>query len=151
MGVGSGGRGPWPPWIFKRDTNIVDRGLKVLFFGLFCFISVFFFIAPSLKWLNSAIFRYFLLIFSLFSVVPPSGKFSAEALALNVSLMTLHLLIVRLTYCIRRSLCGMFIDNYRTVNSKRNKKFSVLIACKPNQNKIGFFRGPAFIQPIRAV
>jgi len=44
-------RGPWlenpggawpPPWIFKHDTNIVDRGLRVLFFGLFLLFSVFF-------------------------------------------------------------------------------------------------------------
>jgi len=33
MGVGSGGSGP--PWIFKHGTNIVDRGVKVLFFDLF--------------------------------------------------------------------------------------------------------------------
>jgi len=33
MGVGSGG--PCTPWIFKHGTNIVNRGLKVLFFGLF--------------------------------------------------------------------------------------------------------------------
>jgi len=24
-----------PPWLFKHGTNIVDRGLKVLFFGHF--------------------------------------------------------------------------------------------------------------------
>jgi len=37
MGVGSGGQGSrGPPWIFKHGTNIVDRGLKVLFFGIFC-------------------------------------------------------------------------------------------------------------------
>jgi len=36
MGVGSGGQGSRaPPWIFKHSINIVDRGLKVLFFGLF--------------------------------------------------------------------------------------------------------------------
>jgi len=35
MGVGSGGKGAWPLWIFIHSTNIVDRGLKVLFFGLF--------------------------------------------------------------------------------------------------------------------
>jgi len=38
---GRGGRAP--PWIFKHGTNIVDRGLKVLFFGLF---SVFFPLFP---------------------------------------------------------------------------------------------------------
>jgi len=39
MGVGRGGKGrPCPPWIFIHGTNIVDKGLKVLFllfFGLF--------------------------------------------------------------------------------------------------------------------
>jgi len=57
MGVGSGGAGgPWPPWIFMHGTNIVDRGLKVLFFGLFCHFSVFFCWSPLWKKLNSAIF-----------------------------------------------------------------------------------------------
>jgi len=50
MGVGRGSRAP-PPWIFKHGTNIIDRGLKVLFFG------------------------HFLLFFGLFSVVLPGrGK-----------------------------------------------------------------------------
>jgi len=68
MGVGSGGQCP-PPWIFKHGTNIVDRGLKVLFFGLFWLFSVFFSVPSPLPWkrLNSAIFRYFLLI----SLLPP--------------------------------------------------------------------------------
>jgi len=60
MGVGSeeqGGRAP--PWIFKHGTNIVDKDLKVLFFGLF------------------------LLTFGLFSVAPPPGKFSADVLGLG--------------------------------------------------------------------
>jgi len=36
MGVGSGGQGGVaPPWIFKHGTYIVNKGLKVLFFGLF--------------------------------------------------------------------------------------------------------------------
>jgi len=45
MGVASGGRGTTPIWIFIHDihgTDIVDRGLIVLFFGLFCNFSVFF-------------------------------------------------------------------------------------------------------------
>jgi len=42
---GAGGRGP--PWIFKHGTNIVDRGLNVLFFGLFCYFSDVFPLAPS--------------------------------------------------------------------------------------------------------
>jgi len=35
MGVGIGGQGSWP-WIFIHGKDIVDRGLMVLFFGLFC-------------------------------------------------------------------------------------------------------------------
>jgi len=37
VGVGSRGKGgamPPPPWIFIRGTDIVDRGLIVLFFGI---------------------------------------------------------------------------------------------------------------------
>jgi len=59
MGVG---KGPGPPWIFKHCTNIVNKGLKVLFFGLF------FRCHPSLEDANSAIFGIFLLIFGLFPV-----------------------------------------------------------------------------------
>jgi len=43
--------GARPPWIFKHGINIVNRGLKVLFFGLF-------FRWPPWKRLNSAIFWY---------------------------------------------------------------------------------------------
>jgi len=46
MGVGCGGQGPVVPLDFQHGTNIVDRGLKVLFFGLFCYFSVFFSVAP---------------------------------------------------------------------------------------------------------
>jgi len=36
IGVGSGGQGGRSsPWIFKHGTNIVNTGLKVLFFGPF--------------------------------------------------------------------------------------------------------------------
>jgi len=35
MGVGIGAGGLWPLWIFKHGTNIVDRDLRVLFFGPF--------------------------------------------------------------------------------------------------------------------
>jgi len=31
----AGGRGAVPPWIFIYGTNTIDKGLKVLFFGLF--------------------------------------------------------------------------------------------------------------------
>jgi len=37
--------GPWPPsppWIFMHGTNIVYRGLKMLFFDRFCYFPAFF-------------------------------------------------------------------------------------------------------------
>jgi len=46
---------PPPPWIFIHGTDIVDRGLIVLFFGLF------------------------LLFFGRFSVASYPGNFSADA------------------------------------------------------------------------
>jgi len=49
MGVGIGGRGPWPLWIFTHGTNIVDKGLKVLFFGLCLLIFGLFFRWPPWK------------------------------------------------------------------------------------------------------
>jgi len=39
MGVGRGG--PWPTWIFIYGTNIVERGLKVLFFVFLLFFDLF--------------------------------------------------------------------------------------------------------------
>jgi len=64
MGVGSGGQGPYvPPYIFIHDTDIVDIGLKVQFFGLFS-------VAPSWKRLNSAIFRSFCYFRSFFRWLP---------------------------------------------------------------------------------
>jgi len=63
MGVVSGGRGPWLPWTFMHGTDVVDRGLIVLFFGHFCYFSDF------------AIFR------SIFRCSTPPGNFSADALA----------------------------------------------------------------------
>jgi len=75
LSIGSmsvGGRGAVAsPWIFKHCTNIVDRGLKVLFFGLFCYFWSSYPLPPTLEEANSAIFRYFLLIFGLFCVGPP--------------------------------------------------------------------------------
>jgi len=38
-GVGNGGQGGAAPWIFIHKTDIVDRGLIVLFFGLFSVAS----------------------------------------------------------------------------------------------------------------
>jgi len=72
-----GAGGPCPPWIFKHDINIVDRGLNVLFFGLFAIFRTFFRCPlPLWKRLNSAIFRYFLLIFGLFFCwLPPLENF----------------------------------------------------------------------------
>jgi len=48
MGVSSmgGGQGAVAPWIFKLDTDIVDKDLKVLFFGIFCYFLIFFFVSP---------------------------------------------------------------------------------------------------------
>jgi len=34
-----GREGPWPSWIFVHGTDIVDRGLIVLFFGIFPLLS----------------------------------------------------------------------------------------------------------------
>jgi len=42
-----GARGPCLPRIFKHGANIVDRGLKVLFFDLFCYFRSFFPLPPS--------------------------------------------------------------------------------------------------------
>jgi len=48
MGVGSGEQGEraYPPWIFIYGRNIVDRGLKLIFFSLFCYYLVFFPLPP---------------------------------------------------------------------------------------------------------
>jgi len=62
MGDDSGGQGVrGPPWIIIHGTNIVDRGLKVLFFDVF------------------------LLFFGIFYVaLPPPENFSIDALACNL-------------------------------------------------------------------
>jgi len=73
MGVGSGvPGGSWSLWIFIHGTDIVDRGLIVLFFGIF------FRWPTSWKRLNSSIFQFFGLFFGLFPVAL-LGKFSADA------------------------------------------------------------------------
>jgi len=47
MGIGSGGKRAWPPpWIFIHNTDIVDKGLIVLFFGVFLLFFVTFSAAP---------------------------------------------------------------------------------------------------------
>jgi len=52
MGISSRGAVAPPPWIFKHGTNIVDRGLTVLFFGLFFAIFQSFFVTPPLEEAN---------------------------------------------------------------------------------------------------
>jgi len=34
MGIGRRGQGPWPPWIFIHDTDKVEAGIMMLFFGI---------------------------------------------------------------------------------------------------------------------
>jgi len=78
--LASGGRGAVePPWIFIPDTNIVDRGLKVLFFGDFLLFFDHFFRWPPWKRLNSAIFRSFC-NFSVFFSVGLPWKLFVDAL-----------------------------------------------------------------------
>jgi len=50
MGVGSGEQEDCgPPWVFKHGTNIVDKGLKVLFFGSFLLFFGLFSVGPPWK------------------------------------------------------------------------------------------------------
>jgi len=75
MGVSNGGQmGAVAPLDFHTWYRyILDRGLIVLFFGLFCYFSVFFPLHPSpRKRLNS--------VFPFFFFVALSGNFSADAL-----------------------------------------------------------------------
>jgi len=66
-----------PSWIFIHETDIIDRGLKVLF----SVVSVFFPLPSAWKKLNTA-------IFGLFSVAyPPPGNFSADALVAIISIL----------------------------------------------------------------
>jgi len=79
------GRGPCPSWIFTHDTDIVDRSIIVLFFGLFCYFSVFFPLPPpspgrGLIMLFLLFFCYFLVIFQL----TPPGNFSADNLVFKL-------------------------------------------------------------------
>jgi len=64
---------------------IVDRGLIVLFSGLFLLFFDIFSVAPR-KRLNSAIFRSFFAILRSFFHWPPPGDFSADALVQRVSI-----------------------------------------------------------------
>jgi len=71
--------GPWPLWIFIHGTDIVNRGLIVLFFVFFSIFRSFFRLPPLPPWkrLNSAIFRFF---FCYPPLAPTPGNFSADAL-----------------------------------------------------------------------
>jgi len=73
MGVGSGGQGVdrGPPWIFIYGTNIVDKGLKVLFFGVFLLFFGLFSIGPPGSGLRVLFFNIFLVFFGLFPSPPP--------------------------------------------------------------------------------
>jgi len=37
------------PWIFIHGTDVINKGLIVLFFGLFCYFSIFFPLLPPLE------------------------------------------------------------------------------------------------------
>jgi len=74
MSVGRRGHGI--PWIFIHGTDIVNKGLIVLFFGLFLLFFGLFFVAllprgRDLIVLFFGVFCYFLIFFSL----PPSEIF----------------------------------------------------------------------------
>jgi len=76
------GGGLWPPWIFIHGTNIVDRGLKVLFFGVFLLFFGLFSVAPLLVCFFFALFWFFLWFFVFLCPPPPPpspGNFSADA------------------------------------------------------------------------
>jgi len=51
-------------WIFIHGTNIVDRSLKVLFFGIFCYFSVFFSLAPPEKFSADALVQLCFIVYS---------------------------------------------------------------------------------------
>jgi len=70
MGVGCGGV-PLP-WIFIHGSNIVDRDIKVLFFGVILLFFGLFLVPPPGRDL-------IVLFFGLFSV-GPHGNFSADVL-----------------------------------------------------------------------
>jgi len=79
MGVDSGGQGAVPPWIFIHGTDIVGRGLIVLFFGLFSVATSLprrglmapFSIFPTLFRSFLQFFRSFCAIFWSFFPLPP--------------------------------------------------------------------------------
>jgi len=64
MGVGSGGRGPWPTCIFIHDTDKVEVGLMAIFFGL------------------------------VFSIAPPSWKFFSRRSCESRPLFSANILLL---------------------------------------------------------
>jgi len=72
------------PCIFIHGTNIVNKGLIVLFFGLFCYFSVFFSVAPPLpgRGLIVLFFGLFWLFFDLFPL-PALEIFLPTPLSVN--------------------------------------------------------------------
>jgi len=70
-------------WICIHGTNIVNRGLQVLFFSVFCYFSVFFLLPPPppCKRLNIDIFWSFCYFSIFFSVGPPLEIFLPTPLA----------------------------------------------------------------------
>jgi len=84
-GHGQQGGKPCPPGFSFMvqnicSTDIVDRGLIVLFLGRFCYFSVFISVASPHGRGLILLFFVFLLYFGLFSVAPPLENFSADAL-----------------------------------------------------------------------
>jgi len=90
-GVGSEGQrgGCTPPWIFIHGTDIVDRGLIVLFLVFFCYFSVFFPLLPGrgLKY-------YFSVVFAIFGIFSRSllEIFLPTPLQMNIIIYSLSLI-----------------------------------------------------------
>jgi len=70
----AGGRGACPPWIFIHGTNIVNKGLIVIFFGLFLLFFGLFLHCPPSPWKrnNSAILRSFFRCLFLMEIFLPT-------------------------------------------------------------------------------
>jgi len=81
MVISIGGQGGMTPLIFIHDTDIVDRGLIMLFFGGIFFRS--FFHYPPGRGLIVLIFGIFSLFFGP-SFLPPPGNFFVDALDCTV-------------------------------------------------------------------
>jgi len=74
MGVGSEGQGAVVPPGFSNMvyTNVVNRGLKVLFSAFFCYFSVFFPLPPPMEEAKQCYFLVFFANFRFFYRCPPS-------------------------------------------------------------------------------